>query len=122
MGLDDATTTATLKHLRETHAAAVRQRDLVAAVSLESSATRERMATAQRLAEVARQRLQEASAELRAQVLAVLQARATVQQNGENGCTTVELTGSVAHDLLLASVTRPTSGGVAPAFPANGPG
>lgn len=122
MGLDDATTAATLNHLRDTHAAAVRQRDLVAAVSLESSAARERMATAHQLADIARQRLQGAGPDLRAQVLAVLQVRATVQRNGENGCTTVELTGSVAHDLLLASVTRPAPGGVAPALLATAPG
>ena len=60
------------------------------------------MTTAQELAQVARERLLKADKTLRAKVLALLDVRVTITENGD--LVKVRLEGSLAHDLLLAEV------------------
>lgn len=96
---------ATLRELRAQHLAAVEHRATVASTSQETSQAKARMITAQRLAEVARDRLAGADGDLRAKVLAMLDVRAEVV-NHDAG-TQIKLTGSVAHDLLMAGIEGP---------------
>lgn len=100
LGLDDATTAATVAHLRAEHLAAVEHRQTVAAIRQEATRARERMTTAQRLAEVARDRLVSADATLRAKVLGLLDVRAQIVSHDGRDIH-LRVTGSVAHDLLL---------------------
>jgi hypothetical protein len=108
LDLDEGTTVATLAELREQHRAAVQHRAMVAAMSEETAAAAARMVTAQQLAHVARERLQNADRALQARVFALLDVRVTILEHGDHVRVRVE--GSVAHDLLLSSV----SGGLAP--------
>jgi hypothetical protein len=108
LDLDEGTTLATLAELREQHREAVQHRSMVAAMSEETAATAARMVTAQQLAAVARERLQSADRVLQAKVFALLDVRVTILEHGDHVRVRVE--GSVAHDLLLSSV----SGGLAP--------
>ena len=63
---------------------------------------------------MARERLQNPTRELHAQVFALLDVRATIVEHGKEVRVRVE--GSVAHDLLLSSVT----GGLSPSKLASG--
>ncbi len=103
LGLDDATTAATVAHLRAEHLAAVEHRQTVAAIRQEATQAQERMTTAQRLAEVARDRLVSADATLRGKVLGLLDVRAQVVSHDGRDLH-LRVTGSVAHDLLLEGV------------------
>lgn len=103
MGLDEPTMAATLAELRAQHLAAVEHRATVAAISQETAQARDRMTTAQRLAEVARDRLVNADAALQGRVLGLLDVRAEVQRDQGEGVRIV-VTGSVAHDLLLGGL------------------
>lgn len=102
LGLDEATTNATVAELQDQHRTAVQHRAMVAAVSAETAEAQRRMVTAKQLAQVARDRLQEADRSLQAAVLALLDVRATVTDHGDR--VAVRLEGSVAHDLLLSGV------------------
>ena len=75
---------------------------MVTALSQETSAAKARMTTAQQLPQVARQRLLNADRALQAKVFALLDVQATVREHGDQ--MKMRLGGSVAHDLLLASV------------------
>jgi site-specific DNA recombinase len=108
LDLDEGTTMATLAELREQHRAAVQHRSMVAAMNQETAAAAARMVTAQQLAAVARERLQSADRALQSKVFALLDVRVTILAHGDQVRVRVE--GSVAHDLLLSSV----SGGLAP--------
>jgi DNA invertase Pin-like site-specific DNA recombinase len=101
-GLDDETMEATLTTLHEHHRQALQHRAKVAAVSQETTAAKARMATAQELAQIARQRLLHANRALQAKVFALLDVRATITRHGDQ--VEIRLEGSVAHDLLLAGV------------------
>jgi hypothetical protein len=103
-----APTMATLAELREKHREAVQHRSMVAAMSEETAAAAARMVTAQQLAAVARERLQSADRVLQAKIFALLDVRVTILEHDNEVRVRVE--GSVAHDLLLSSV----SGGLAP--------
>jgi DNA invertase Pin-like site-specific DNA recombinase len=108
LDLDEGTTMATLAELREQHREAVQHRAMVAAVNQEMADATARMVTAQQLASVARERLQNAGRALQAKVFALLDVRVTILEHGDQVRVRVE--GSVAHDLLLSSV----GGGLAP--------
>lgn len=105
MGLDEGTMEATLAELRNQHRAAVEHRATVATMRAETTEAKARMVTAQRLAEVARQRLLTASADLRAKVFALLDVRAAITDSADG--LQVHLQGSVAHDLLLTGIEAP---------------
>lgn len=106
--LDDATTAETIAQLRAQLDAAQRHWSMVAAVSEETAAAQQRMVTAQELASVAQERLRHASRDLQAKVFALLDLRARVVANID-GRVEVELTGSVAHHLVLSGVTQPVA-------------
>jgi DNA invertase Pin-like site-specific DNA recombinase len=108
LDLDEGTTMATLAELREQHREAVQHRAMVAAMNQETADATARMVTAQQLAAVARERLQNADRTLQAKVFALLDVRVTILAHGDQVRVRVE--GSVAHDLLLSSV----GGGLAP--------
>lgn len=112
LGLDQATTEDTLAELREQHRAAVDHRATLAAMRSETAEAKARLVTAQQLADVARDRLATADSHLRARVFALLDVRATITDRTDG--VSVNLTGSVAHELLLAGISQP----VAPAIPA----
>lgn len=84
---------------------AVEHRATIATMRAETAEAKARMITAQRLAEVARQTLLTASADLRPKVFALLDARAAITDS-TNGLQ-VHLQGSVAHDLLLTGIEAP---------------
>ncbi|WP_456789757.1 recombinase family protein [Cellulomonas sp. P5_C5] len=100
MGLDQATTEATVQNMRAKHTAALEHRATVAAISQETAQAKARMVTAQQLARVARDRLVTADSALRAQVLGLLNVQVQVEANDADGVHLV-VTGSVAHDLML---------------------
>jgi len=111
LGLDAATTEATVQALRTQHTGALEHRATVAAMSQETAQARARMVTAQTLAQVARDRLVTADSGLRAQVLGLLAVEVRVEARDDDGVHLV-VTGSVAHDLMLE--------GLAPAALATG--
>jgi hypothetical protein len=107
---------ATLAELRDQHREAVRHRSTVAAMRHETAAAQAReWSRPSNLAQVARERLQNPTRELHAQVFALLDVRATIVEHGKEVRVRVE--GSVAHDLLLSSVT----GGLSPSKLASAP-
>ncbi|MGV8910465.1 MAG: recombinase family protein, partial [Propionicimonas sp.] len=108
LGLDGPTTEATIRELRGQHLAAVEHRATVAAMRSETTEAKARLTTAQRLAGVARERLLTADADLRAKVFSMMNVRAVVTRQGDD--VQIHVTGSVAHDLLLAGITPPSPG------------
>lgn len=110
VGLDQAAMKAATECLEADLVRAREHAAMVAAMRASTEAQAERMASVQALAEVARERLEEASSELMAQVLHLLQVQVRVTEATDDGHPLrVQVTGSVAHDLLL--------GGLAPTQP-----
>ncbi len=113
LDLDEATAAATLAELQAQHKAALQHERMIASVSADTLAARQRMVTAQELASVAAETLAYADRDLQAKVFGLLDVRVTVLEQRERLFLRVE--GSVAHDLLLDEVR----GGLAPAVQAS---
>ncbi len=84
---------------------------MVASINAETLEAQRRLVTIQNLAAVAATELAHADRELQAKVLALLDVRVTVLEQGERLDLQVE--GSVAHDLLLNEVKDGAAEGVA---------
>lgn len=107
LGFDAETTARTVAGVQQQYAAAVAHRGMVLAARTATTEREDRLSKVQRLAELARERLEHADRELQARVFALLDVRVTVLEHGGKGQPTrLRVEGSVVHDLLLTAAER----------------
>lgn len=112
-GLSDAVLEQTLAGLKADLAAAEAHVATVASWKAQTDAQADRVAKVTALAQVARERLQDADPALQAQVLNLLGVRVQVlDQDADGRPLRVDVRGTVDHDLLLGSSLAPSQSGI----------